>query len=103
MADERLLYEMGIRICAKRKELGITQEQLAEKMDVSIQMISNLEKGKKAIRPENLIKLCENLGVSADYILRGVYSDYETGNFVKKYLKLSPNKQKLLEDIIDTW
>ena len=69
MGDEKILQDIGYRINRRRKELGLTQENLAEKMDVSIQMISNLELGKKAIRPENLIKLCNSLNVSADYIL----------------------------------
>ena len=68
MGDEKLLKEIGVRINARRKELGFTQEQLAEQMEVSIQMISNLELGKKAIRPENLVKLCSVLNISADYI-----------------------------------
>ena len=58
MGDEKILKEMGVRINARRKQLGLAQEQLAEQMDVSIQMISKLEQGKKAITPENLIRLC---------------------------------------------
>lgn len=73
MADEKLLQEMGRRIKIRRRELSMTQEQLAEQMDVSIQMISNLELGKKAIRPENLAKVCDILDISADYLLRGKY------------------------------
>lgn len=60
-ATKKLLHEMGTRIYAKRGELGITQEQLPEKMDISIKMISNLEGGKKAICPENPGKLCSML------------------------------------------
>jgi len=71
MGDEKLLKEIGGRINTRRKELGLTQEELAERMEVSIQMISNVELGKKAIRPENLIKLCNALNTSADYIWRG--------------------------------
>lgn len=75
MGDEKLLREIGARIDLRRKELDLTQEQLAELMDVSIQMISNLELGKKAIRPENLVKLCAVLDVSADHILLSSYWD----------------------------
>lgn len=73
VADKKILQEMGARIRMRRRELNITQEQLAEQMDVSTQMVSNLELGKKAIRPENLIKVCEALDTSADYLLRGKY------------------------------
>lgn len=101
MKDEVLLEEIGARIKNKRKEEHMTQERLAELMDVSLQMISNLEQGKKAIRPENIIKLCNALSVSADFILRGYYSDCETGEIYNKIKKLSPARQKILEELID--
>ena len=71
MENNALLIKMGERISERRKALKMTQEELAEKINVSIPMISNLEQGKKAIRPENLIKICSVLGLSADYILTG--------------------------------
>lgn len=94
------LTEMGARISSKRKNMGITQEKLAEKMDVSIQMISNLELGKKAIRPENLVKLCSILNVSTDYILTGKISEYESNTLSEKILKLNKSDIALLENII---
>ena len=101
MSNERLLHEIGKRINARRKELSLTQEQLAEKMEVSIQMISNLELGKKAIRPENLVKICDILDVSADYILRGTRSDWEILGFFQKYNSLSTSDQRLVEELTD--
>ena len=71
MENNSLLIKMGERIAERRKALKMTQEELAEKIDVSIPMISNLEQGKKAIRPENLVKICSVLGLSADFILTG--------------------------------
>ncbi|MBR6739372.1 MAG: helix-turn-helix transcriptional regulator, partial [Oscillospiraceae bacterium] len=61
MGNEELQRAMGERISKRRKQLGFTQEQLAAGMDVSTQMISYVEQGRKAIRPENLIKLCSVL------------------------------------------
>lgn len=101
MGDEKLLKEIGVRINARRKELGLTQEELADRMEVSIQMISNVELGKKAIRPENLIKLCNALNVSADYVLRGNRADFEVLGFMEKYLQLSDENQHLLEKLTE--
>ena len=101
MGDEKLLKEIGARINARRKQMGMTQEILAERMDVSIQMISNLELGKKAIRPENLIKLCDVLGVSADYVLRGLRTERDTVGFMEKYTRLSVENQQLLEKLAE--
>ena len=71
MAEEKLYIEMGHRIHERRKELHLTQDQLAEKANVSAQMISYVENGNKAVRPENLIKISRALNVSCDYILTG--------------------------------
>ncbi|MBE6602817.1 MAG: helix-turn-helix transcriptional regulator [Ruminococcaceae bacterium] len=101
MGDEKLLKQVGARINACRKELHLTQEALAERMEVSVQMISNVELGKKAIRPENLVKLCNVLNVSADYILRGNRADFEAVGFMKKYTQLSVENQKLIERLVE--
>ncbi len=101
MGDDKLLKEIGARISEIRKKKRLTQEELAEKMDVSIQMISNLERGKKAIRPENIIKLCEALDISTEYILRGVSSDEELDELLRKFRALSREKQEAVERIID--
>ena len=101
MENETLLKDIGIRIRNKRKELLLTQEEVAEQMDVSIQMISNLELGKKAIRPENIVKICKILNVSSDFVLMGISSEYESNDLAQK-LSLLPNETcKALETIID--
>lgn len=103
MNNSNLLKEIGLRINKRRKELAITQEQLAEMMDVSVQMISNLELGKKAIRPENLVKVCAALNISADYILRGKRNDLDIVSYSEKYKKLPADKQELLDKLADSW
>ncbi len=77
MADMELMKAMGERISLGRKAMKWTQEELAEQMGVSTQMISNLEQGKKAIRPENLVRLCEVLHMSADEVLFGTVNGRE--------------------------
>lgn len=39
----------------RRKRLGLTQEALAEKGEVTTQFVSYAESGKRAMRPENLL------------------------------------------------
>ena len=70
MADAELcLQEIGRRIMERRKKLGLTQEALAEKAEVTAQFVSYAEAGKRAMRPENLMKMASALEVSADYLL----------------------------------
>lgn len=71
MKQDKFLYEMGQRVSQRRRALHMTQEQLADNVGVSTQMISNMELGKKAVRPENLYKICETLGIGPDFILSG--------------------------------
>ncbi len=81
--------------------MGLTQEQVAEAMDVSIQMISNLELGKKAVRPENLIKLCSVLDTSADYILTGSFYGVESDKLVKSINALTPREQEAVTLLVE--
>lgn len=53
-----------------RKREEITQEQLAEKMEVSRQTISKWEAGQSVPELEKLVTLCEVFQVSADYLLK---------------------------------
>lgn len=101
LKNDIFLKEMGKRISSRRKSLNLTQENLAEKMNVSIQMISNLELGKKAIRPDNLAKLCSILNVSADYILTGHEKDDQTSLIIDKIHRLPSDKIELVNSIID--
>lgn len=96
-----LLKNMGVRIANRRKECNMTQEQVAEQMNVSIQMISNLELGKKAIRPENLVKLCQVLGITADYILTGQKLSIDVQSIVNKLSTLPDDDIEIIESLID--
>ena len=97
---ETNLKEIGERISRRRKLMGLTQEQLAEKMDVSIQMISNLERGIKAIKIDNLVRLSEILNVSTDYILTGHQSPGDMDSLSKQIRQLSSESKGLIELIV---
>lgn len=75
-----LLAGIGHRISSARKSKKMTQEALAELADVSYQTIYSAELGKKALRPENIIKISQALQVSTDYLPTGNRntSDYIT-------------------------
>lgn len=101
MADDTLLLEIGKRVRERREELNLTQEILAEKMGVSNLMVSNLENGKKAIRPENLVKLSNVLGISTDYILKGIRTNAEISDLSQRISKLSERGQYMVKGVIE--
>lgn len=101
MGDAEFLQEMGRRIMVRRKGLQMTQEELASRMGVSTQMISNLELGKKAIRPENLSRLCGILQVSSDFILNGADTRTKVNSVAEKLLELTDGQLLMVNDMID--
>ena len=102
MADiDVCLMEIGKRITELRKRLGWTQEELAERADLTPQFISYAESGKRAMRPENLLKLSSALKVSADYLLTGEIVDKDMLILSDKMKNLSPNQIRIIENIFD--
>lgn len=101
MGSDAFLTDMGIRIAQRRKELRFTQEQLAEKMGVSLQTISCIELGKKAVRPENLANLCTYLNVTADYILYGRRNEQQMNDTVLKLSALGQEEYQAVQTMIE--
>ena len=66
--------QIGERVRIAREHAKLTQEILAEKIEVSPQYISDLERGVVGIALPTLKNLCLSLGVSSDQILFGEQS-----------------------------
>ena len=60
---------IGIKFARQRK--GLSQQQLADMLEVNMQTISKWERGLISIKPKNLLKLSEILEVTCDYLLKG--------------------------------
>lgn len=101
MSDAEFLKRMGQRILARRRALGMTQEDLADQICTTAPMISNLELGKKAVRPDNLAKVCKALGLSADFVLTGTDTQTPIDIVADKLLQLSPAEVEVVNDMID--
>ena len=66
------LMEMGNRITTRRRHLGISQNVRAEKIGISNNHMSNIERGREKPSFDVLISLCNTLRVTPDYLLMGV-------------------------------
>ena len=95
------LQDIGNRITELRKRLGWTQEELAEKADLTPQFVSYAEAGKRAMRPENLLKLSKALNVSADYLLTGEIVDKDLLILSDIIKQLTPSQIRIIENIVD--
>ncbi|RDY30262.1 helix-turn-helix domain-containing protein [Lachnotalea glycerini] len=59
--------DFGKRLKKIRKQHNITQESLAEMLNVSIDSITKYETGKVNIGHDYIIKICKMFNISADY------------------------------------
>ena len=75
MTENRLreldIKEMGRRVRLRREFLELSRDQLAERVDVSVQFIYDIEYGHKGMSIQTLFKLSQAMDVSADYFLAG--------------------------------
>lgn len=93
---------IGERLKKARTDKNMTQEKLAEQLDVSIAFLSRIERGNSHINLKRLTQVCEILGVSEGYILNGASSNsenYLTAEFNDILNRVSSEKQKLIYKI----
>ena len=60
---------LGKRIQAERKKLNLTQEKLAEDVDITTSYIGQIETGRKGVTLDKLTDIAKRLGVTIDYLL----------------------------------
>lgn len=99
------LVKIGKYIAGKRKALGMTQKQLAEKLNMSDKSVSKWERGVCLPDVSVYMELCEILGISINEFLAG--EDIDAENVEKKsedniiqVTKDSKKKQKNLKSIL---
>ena len=96
--------EIGRRIRQIREEQGLTRERLAEKADITIKFMYELETGKKGLSANTLLKIAKALSCSCDYLLLGVSRDeneYAMSQLNSGVLKEHDEKKsKLMMDIL---
>ncbi len=66
-----LYQEIGRRIHELRRLHNMTQEGLAEKLDVSVKHLSSVERGASSLSLEKLIQISELLDCTIDYLVLG--------------------------------
>ncbi|MEK7477566.1 MAG: helix-turn-helix transcriptional regulator [Candidatus Coatesbacteria bacterium] len=61
---------LGLRVRAERRRLGLTQERLAERLRLSANFIAHLEKGSRQPSLDTIVALARVLGVSISRLFR---------------------------------
>ncbi|MEX1029121.1 MAG: helix-turn-helix transcriptional regulator [Paenibacillaceae bacterium] len=94
---------LGKRIRMERNKLNMTQETLAEKVDLSDAYIGQIERGERKLSLHALIKLSNALGVTVDYLLHD-YIEIDDDGFINQIKQImlhrSPKEKQMMLDMI---
>lgn len=95
---------IGEKIRKYRKARGMTQEELAEKTELSTNFIGSIERAEKNLTLANLINIANVLDVTADMLLcdeiRNGYK-IKTSLITEKIKKLSPSDRDKIMQMLD--
>lgn len=92
---------MGMRISRRRKALGIRQNALADEIDISNNYLSGIECGKEKPSLDILIRICNALQITPDYLIMGtMHSSNVPQNIVDGLRLCSPEDVGLVSDLI---
>lgn len=95
---------IGERIKEKRKLSDMTQEQLAEKLNVTVGYVSQCERGISKINLEKLSEVADILQCDIAYFVSGstlCSENYLTQEYKQKYAKLSAKQKRQIIKFID--
>ncbi len=97
--------QLGLNIKQARKKLGLTQEELANKLNVSSNYISAIECGKKTPKLEMFFKIADvlnvNLDILASDLIKANRQNIIPNNNNYKISSLNENEYKLLKNTLD--
>lgn len=97
--------ERGRRICMLREQLGMTQKDLARRLEVSLNTACGWEKG-KGISVKHKYRLCQELGVSVEILDRNPSDLINAKAFQMTYLRrldLCEDCQRKIEEAIGSY
>lgn len=100
----KILQTIGNNIKTLRLSKGMTQEQMAEKLDHSVNFVSLIELGKSGMSVTTMIDICNILDVDVNCIFKGLL-DYELKNSDKKLINnilfLSDDDKNIIENLVE--
>ena len=97
---DKLSSEIGKRIATRRTQLGLTQEQAAERSGLTQQFFASVETGTKNIRAESIIGVSKALNVSTDFLLTGTVSNIDCNRLTNMLMQLDEEHFLAIESII---
>ena len=91
---------LGNRIRIAREKKGITQEELADRVNISPSHISVIERGVKTVRIDTVVRIANELDVSADYLLQDLVKRSRESQLISSIMDLpETDRNRLLNTV----
>jgi transcriptional regulator with XRE-family HTH domain len=92
---------LGERIRNRRRQTNIKQNVLAERLEISNNYLSGIERGREKPSLEILVKICNALEITPDYLLMGCMHSNNVPQSITEGLRLcSPEDIDLIKTMV---
>lgn len=94
---------VGVRIRNIRRKRQLTQEEVAEACDISTSFCGHIERGTRKASVQTLLRICEILEISIDYVLRGITDPAKSSAVDSAKVLLLARLLTVLDTYFDEW
>ena len=95
------LKAIGRRIATVRREMNLSQKDLAAKINISNNHLSNIETGKPAPGFATFLNICTILNADVTYIIGGDIYPSPDDATINRFKRKSPKDKMIIGRIID--
>jgi transcriptional regulator with XRE-family HTH domain len=105
MTEKDLRAFLSINLKKYRRYRKFTQAEFAERIDISIPFLSDIENGKKWVSPNTLVKMANTLNIEAYELLKPEKTlPDDTINIIEKYTAdIYTGFESVLENLCNTY
>ena len=98
--------DFGLRVRTLRRQLKLTQEELAEKVGISASFMGHIERGTRVASLETLVALCITLHVTPQYLLSASltpYDQYMPSGITQENRNRLSEFLRMAQDTLNNW
>jgi len=92
---------MGNRIIQKRREIHVSQKELANRLNISNNHLSNIENGKAGPSFELFIEICKELNISSDFLIFEYIHPKTSDALIEKINLCSDENKIIIAKLVD--
>lgn len=97
---KQINVEVGSNVKRKREQVGLTQEQLSEKIGIGVKSLSAIERGTVGVSLLTLRNICDALNVSSDALLFGDERSNDVSDLSSRLARMTPAQLETAREMI---